>query len=318
MKTITSKITLWAAGGLTFVALGFLGACSKSSNSGPTGPQQIGGYVSSDSVGTDALIGYWPMDGNANDKQGGLNATVTGNVTFTTGMRGQAYQGATGAYTTYTPPASFPTKLGSYTLSFWYKLPAQPDTNTTMGVFFYSGTTQQGELINEFEAPANKNLHGDSLRIHPGFWDIGDNPNYALFVPETFDTNAIGKWEFFTVSYNGGTSTYTTYQNAVATGAQTAFSPAPPTGSSNPWPGAYVPSSILYTDGTKTTPLGPLKFTDAPAANGLVIGSWPDQLFGQQAAKANFLGQLDEVRLFSRALNQHEISGLFLNGQAGR
>ena len=317
MKKVKSKFSLLVIAGITIAAMSVV-SCSKSSGGGGTPPPTpIGGYVSSDSVATDALIAYWPFDGDANDHKGGLTATVAGTITYpATGVRGMSYQGAVGAYATLVPPASFPTSLTSYTISFWYNLPSNVDTNTTQGVFFYNGATQQGELINEFEAPANKNLAGDSLRIHPGFWDIGDNPNYALFVPETFNIGGIGKWTFFTVSYNGGTSTYTTYQNAVPTGANTAFSPQPPAGSPSPWPGAYVTPSVLYTDGTKTTPLGNLKFTDAPQS--IVIGSWPDGLFGQKAATANYLGQLDELRVFDRALTQTEVSGLYLNGQAGR
>lgn len=318
MKRVKSKISLFVIAGITIAAIS-IESCSKSSspNPGPTPPEPLGGYVSSDSVAPDALIAYWPFDGDANDHKGNLTATVSGTITYpATGVRGQSYQGAVGAYATLVPPAAFPTQLASYTISFWYNLPAQPDTNTTQGVFFYSGVQQQGELINEFEAPANKNLSGDSLRIHPGFWDIGDNPNYALFVPETFNLGAIGKWVFFTVSYNGGTSTYTTYQNAVATGANTAFSPPTPAGSPTPFPASYNTPNMLFTDATKATPLGNLKFTDAP--QNIVIGSWPDGLFGQASAKANYLGQLDELRVYSRALTQLEVTGLYLNGQAGR
>ena len=311
MKRVKSKFSLLVIAGITIAAMTVV-SCSKSSSGGSTTPppQPLGGYVSSDSVATDALIAYWPFDGDANDHKGNLTATVAGTPTYpATGVRGQSYQGAVGAYATLVPPASFPTSLTSYTVSFWYNEPANVDTNTTQGIFFYNGATQQGELINEFESPANKNLTGDSIRIHPGFWDIGDNPNYALFVPETFNTQAVGKWVFFTVSYNGGTSVYTTYQNAVPTGASTAFSPAPPAS-------PYVVSPELFTDATKATPLGNLKFTDAPQS--IVIGSWPDGLFGQKAATANYLGQLDELRVFDRALTQTEVSGLYLNGQAGR
>ena len=307
MKKVKSKFSLLVIAGITIAAMSVV-SCSKSSSgtTTPPPPTPIGGYVSSDSVATDALIAYWPFDGDMNDHIGGLTATTTGTITYpATGVRGKSYQGAVGAYATLVPPASFPTKLTSYTISFWYNEPNNVDTNTTQGIFFYNGATQQGELINEFESPANKNLTGDSIRIHPGFWDIGDAPNYALFVPETFNTSAVGKWVFFTVSYNGGTSTYTTYQNAVATGANTAFTN-----------GMYTTPNLMWTDGTATTPLGNLKFTDAPQS--IVIGTWPDGLFGQKAATANYLGQLDELRVFDRALTQQEVSGLYLNGQANR
>jgi hypothetical protein len=317
MKKITSRLSLFAIGGITILAAMSVGSCSKSSS--PTTPviTPLGGYTSSDQVASANLIAYWPFDGDDNDHKGGLVATNSGTNTYTTGIRGQAYQGAAGNYATFVPPATFPTSLTSYTISFWYYLPAQPAAGTTEGVFFYSGTTQQGELVNEIEAPSNNNETGDSVRIHPGFWDIGDDPNYALFIPETFNTNAIGTWVFFTVSYNGGTSTYTTYQNAVPTGASTAFSPAPPANPANsPYPGSYITPNPLWTDATETTPLGNLGFTDAPSQ--ITLGSWPNGLFGQISANDCFLGKLDELRVFDIALTQQEVSGLYLNGKAGR
>jgi len=148
-------------------------------------------------------------------------------------------------------------------------------------------------------------VNGDSVRIHSGFWDVGNEPAFGNFIPETFNLGAVGKWVFFTVTYNGGTSTYTSYQNAVPTPASTAFTS-----------GGYATPNPLYTDDTKSTPLGNLKLTDAPQS--IVLASWPDGMFGQVAAKTCFLGKLDELRVYSRALTQQEVSGLFLNGQANR
>jgi hypothetical protein len=308
MKKVKSKFSLFMIAGITMAAISIV-SCSKSSNNNnntPPPPTPIGGYVSSDSVAADALIAYWPFEGDMNDHKGNLTATAVGTPTYaTTGVRGKAYQGDSGVYATFVPPASFPTSLASYSISFWYNLASNVDTNTTQGVFFYSGATQQGEIITEFESPANKNLTGDSVRIHPGFCDIGNRPKFDFFVPETYNTSAVNKWVFFTVTYNGGTSVYTTYQNAVATGANTAF-----TG------GKYITPNPMYTDATMATPLGPLKLTDAPQS--ITLGSWPDGLFGQKSTKDCFLGKLDELRVFSRALTQTEVSGLFLNGQANR
>jgi hypothetical protein len=302
MKTVKSKLSFLAIAAIAIVVLG-ISSCKKSSDSGTKPPVLIGGYASSDSVASGNLVAYWPFDGNANDAKGALTATANGSITYVAGVRGQAYQGATGAYATLVPASTFPTSLKSYTLAFWYYLPAQP-TDHPQGIFFYSGASEAGELVNEIEPPSHTDITGDSVRIHAGFNSVG-SPTYKSFVPETFDTAAIGKWVFFTVSYNSGTSTYTAYQNAVATGANTAFTS-----------GMYVTPNPLFTDGTQTAPLGDLLFTDAPAA--ITIGTWPDGLFGQQSATGNFLGKLDELRVYNKALTQTEVAGLFLNGQAGR
>ena len=103
----------------------------------------IGGYASSDSVAAANLIAYFPFDGNANDAKGGMTPTVAGNITYTTGVRGQAYQGAAGAYATYTPSAAF-SSLPSYSISVWYQLPTSDPSygaltsqdTLTQGIFF--------------------------------------------------------------------------------------------------------------------------------------------------------------------------------------
>ncbi|MGN6193448.1 MAG: hypothetical protein ACTHOB_00805 [Ginsengibacter sp.] len=304
MKKITNK---WTFGILSVMSVSLLfSACSKKGGTSIAPPEPLGGYVSSDSVASGNLIAYWPFDGNANDVKGGVNANVNGNITYTTGVRGQSYQGAAGAYATYTPSAAF-SNLQSYSVSFWYKLPTSDPSygstsgqdTLTQGVLFLYGT-DNWLLVNEIEP-----FHGDSVRIHPGFQDFA-SPAWQGFVPETFDTAAVGKWVNFVVTYDGGSSTYTTYQNGAATGASTAF-----TG------GKYLTPNPLYTDDSKATPLGNLGWGSHTPSQ-VVVGSWPDQLFGQSAAVSTFRGQLDELRVYNKALTQAEVTGLYLNGQAGR
>jgi Concanavalin A-like lectin/glucanases superfamily len=317
MKKVKSKISLFVIAGITLTAIG-IQSCSKSSspNPGPPPPTPIGGYVSSDSVAPDALIAYFPFDANANDVKGNLTATAVGSgVTFSSaGIRGNAYQGAQGAYFTLPVPSGGGayTNIGSYSESVWFKL-AATDT-LTQGMFFLSGATTQDELVTEIEP--YKAVALDSIKIHTGFNDL-NSPAYQLFVPETFDTLAIAKWVHMVITYNAGTGAYIVYQDANATGTNTAFSPPPPAGAPYPSPTAYVTPNILYTDGTKATLLGPIGFTKDPPQT-MIVGSWPDGLFGQVAAKTCFINQMDELRIYNRALTQTEVTGLFLNGQAGR
>jgi len=304
MKTTKGNFSLTAIM-LPVAFLFVLGSCKKSSNSTPP-PVLIGGYASSDSVASGNLIAYWPFDGNANETKGGMAPNVAGNITYTAGVRGQAYQGAAGAYATYTPSAAF-SNLPSYSVSVWYKLPTSDPSygaksgqdTLTQGIFFLYGT-DNWLLVNEIEP-----YHGDSVRVHAGFQNFA-SPAFQNFVPETFDTMAIGKWVNFVVTYNGGTSTYVTYQNGVPTGASTAF-----TG------GKFLTPNPLFTDGGMGTPLGNISW-GAHTPSKVIVGSWPDGLFGQSAAVNTFRGQLDELRVYNKALTQAEVVGLYLNGQAGR
>ncbi len=317
MKKVKSKFSLLVIAGITIAAMSVV-SCSKSSSGGggTTPPPLIGGYVSSDSVAPDALISYFPFDANANDVKGGLTATPVGTgVTFTSaGVRGTAYQGTQGAYFTLPlPTGGGPyTAIGSYSESVWFQL-ASTDT-LTQGMFFVSGTTTQDEMVTEIEPYKAAAL--DSVKIHTGFDDI-NAPTYQRFIPETFDTMAIGKWVHMVVTYNAGTGEYIVYQNAKPTPTNTAFSPSTPPGEPYPYPGYYNTPNILYTDATATTLLGPIGFTADPPKT-IIIGSWPDGLFGQVAVKTCFVNQMDELRIFNRALTQLEVTGLFLNGQAGR
>jgi hypothetical protein len=315
MKRITINFPLVAAIGVTTALTFGLWSCSKKSGGGSSGPTPLGGYVSSDSVAPGNLIAYFPFDADANDHKGGLTATQVGSgVTFTTGIRGNAYTGAYGSYYTLSVPSGGGayTDIGSYSESLWFKI-AQEDT-VTQGLFFLSGANTQDEFITEIEP--YQPVSGDSVKIHTGFNDL-NGPAYQLFVPETFDTNAVAKWTFMVITYDGSSGTYTVYENGVPQGTNTAFSPAPPAGAPYPDPVAYVTPNILYTDGTKATILGPIGFTSDPPKT-IIIGSWPDQLFGQAAAKTCFVGQMDELRIFNKALSQTEVAGLYLNGQAGR
>src|SRR5579863_8033797 len=166
MKTSNRNALLLAAG--ITLAIGGLESCSKKS-SGPPGPTPIGGFVSSDSVEPQALVAYWPLDADVNDHKGGITGTGV-NVTFGTGVRGQAYQGSATSYASFTPNAALKS-LQSFSVSLWYFQPAQPTnmpTNDPQGIFFLADSNSNPDIIieNEHYAPVS----GDSVEIHAGLY----------------------------------------------------------------------------------------------------------------------------------------------------
>jgi hypothetical protein len=59
--------------------------------------------------------------------------------------------------------------------------------------------------------------------------------------------------------------------------------------------------------------------TDEPAQ--VVIGTWPAGLYGVSpnlGDNGSYMGMLDELRVFSKALTGAEVAGLYGNGKAGR
>jgi len=312
MKKIINNLTYLAIVGVSLIAMFSVQSCSKSS--GSSSPVLIGGYASSDSVASSNLVAYFPFDGNANDTKGGSTATSSSTVTFGTGVRGMAYQGAAGAFATLNPSTAF-NHLASFTLSVWYFLPALPVAGDPGGMFFLSGTNTLNEIILEADNPSPSQKTTDSVKIHHGFTDLG-SAGWGGFTLESYDTMALGKWEHLVMSYDGGSSTYTYYQNGIPTGTSSAWSN-----------GKYVTPTTMYDgplplgSGTPpTTLLGNLSFTSDPPKQ-IVIGTWPATLYGVSAslgANGCFLGKLDELRIYNRALTQSEVAGLFLNGNAGR
>ena len=284
-------------------------ACSKSSTTSTvTPPTPLGGYISSDAVASANLIAYWPFDGNSNDAKGGLTATSVG-VSYTTGIRGQAYQGTTGSYDSLGLPASNSfSSLTSYSFSVWYKLPAQQPSGDPGGVFFLSGLANQAEMIYEVEHNYSPTGGADSIRIHHGFTDLG-SPAYQGFTMESYDTTAFNSWVHWVTTYDGTSSTWTVYENGIAIGNSSAFSS-----------GMYINPTHLWTDGTMTTPLGNISFAPDPPKY-IIIGTWPSGLYGVSSslgANGSFIGSLDELRIFNKALSASEVNGLYLNGKAGR
>lgn len=287
--------------GASVVTLFALGSCSKSNDSLPT----IGGYASSDAVATTNLVSYFPFDGNANDTKGTATATEVG-VTYVNGLRGKAYKGATGAYATVAPSAAF-SSLPSYTLSMWYKLGAQPNANSgPQGLFFLSGTNTLNELIYEIENHAK--VGSDSLEVHHGFTNLGATAPgaYQGFTMTAFDTTSFKGWIHLVTTYDGGSSTYVIYTDGVAILNHSAF-PA-------------STSTILLQGQAPAAPQGNLSWSsDAPKQ--IVIGTWPAGLYGVSptlGSNACFLGQMDELRIYNKALSASDVGALYLLGKAGR
>jgi hypothetical protein len=128
----------------------------------------------------------------------------------------------------------------------------------------------------------------------------------------SYDT-ATSKWVHVVMTYDGPSSTYTYYENGQPVAVSSAY--------------GVQTSTIIYNgplplgSGTPpTTLMGNLSFTAAPTTT-LYIGTWPPGLYGVSptlGANGAFLGAMDELRVFNRALTQAEVVGLYLNGQAGR
>jgi hypothetical protein len=306
MKTVKSSFAISAI----FIAIAFccMQACSKGGG-GNSGPQPIGGFVSSDSVEPGALVLYWNFDGSTNEAKQGLTASASTGVTYAAGIRGQAWQGGSGVGAIFTVPTAKQSalELQSYSVSFWMNMAAQQPASDPGGILFMGGTqaADWNELIYEMEPYTPLGL--DSVSFHNGFNNIGAPAGaYASFTMQAWDTNAIGKWVHVVTTYDGPSSTYIVYEN----GAQIPNASA--------W--GFLLVNIIYQGNPSTVLQGNLNFSSDPPAT-LTIGMWPaNNGYGVSTANGNssFNGKIDELRVFNIALKAQDVAGLYLNGLAGR
>jgi len=152
-------------------------------------------------------------------------------------------------------------------------------------------------------------VSGDSLQIHDGLTFTAAK-SYTGFTMSTFDTAAIGKWVHVCMTYNGGTSTYVFYQDGQPMLNNSAY--------------GDLTSTILLDGPAGATPASPpqgnINWAATPAVEG-TIGTWAAGVYGVSnpvGTKGNWLGKLDEIRLFNIALTPKDVAGLYLNGLAGR
>src|SRR5579862_152465 len=279
----------------------------------------LGGFISSDSVEPAALITYFPFNGNVNDTVGNQTGTAVG-VTYTAGIRGQAYQGASGAYATV-PASSALKSLTSYSVSVWYNLPTAVKPSTTgpaQGMFFLSGdsTGSSGNyLILETDVPSASQLAADSVPIHHGFDNLGGVAgSWQNFTMNSFDT-ATSNWVHVVMTYDGGSSTYVFYENGQPIAVSSAYGTSTST--------TLYDGPLPVGSGTPPTQLmGNLNFSPAVSpASTIFIGAWPPGLYGVSptlGANGDFQGALDELRVYNIALTPTDVVSLYLNGLAGR
>ena len=309
----TTRISAWVAAGLV-VGTALFTACSKSDDTPSLPP--IGGYNNSDEVGASNLIAYWPFEGNFNETKQNLTGTNSG-ATFTTGIKGQAYQGSGASFVQFKSPGTALAALKSYTVSVWIKEPAQPVNNTTAS--YVAGQGAQGILFVYDQAGNDWNLlhmnlepynaTSDTLRIHAGFNNTGA-PEYKGIVPEGLLPGSINKWVHIAMTYDGGTSVFTLYKNGI------------PVEVSSAW--GKSANTQVWTNGNKTTPMGNISFKTAPG--GIVLGAFPQAVSpsistaigGPQPWSGNLQGSMDQLRIYSKALAVSDIGALYSLELAGR
>jgi hypothetical protein len=312
MKTLKHILTAVPLLGLVIVFT--LSSCQKSYDPKSYAPKKplptFGGYGSSKEIEPASLVDYFPFNGSSADSLGGLTGTNSGNVTFTTGVSGKAYQGAVNSYILFNSPG--PGKnLQSYTVAFWMNSPKT--AGLARGIFSLNNPTDfWGSLDIYLDNPTPTDPKGDTLLFKVHMTNASGVP-FAGYFLQSKVPNAINVWTHMVVTYDAATSIINFYQNATAIGI------AGVAGTNGFVVGPTMPGS----DPTKppVTPYGPLKFPTTAA----VLGTWQFQTNPSLTTSAtaqtwaeSFVGALDNFRIYSKALSAAEVSALYNLEKLGR
>ena len=243
-------------------------------------PPVPGGFTNSSQIAPANLVGYWDFNGTLKDNVSATNAVGT-NITYATGLKGQAMKGAINGYAIATPSNAIKT-MGAFTISYWVNTPL--NSAGIAGMVNFSETTAFWGNINLFfENGGNANLMRFKALYSSGgtVFDLG--------VQDI--NNRWNLWNHFALTYDGA-GNFEVFLNGVSIktlnrAGMTAFQ---------------------FTNFGHIV-FGTVHFMTTPS---LTTGSTSQPW-------ASFLtGLLDEVRIYNRALTGIEVSALSTLEKQGR
>ncbi|HVW97645.1 MAG TPA: LamG domain-containing protein [Mucilaginibacter sp.] len=264
---------------ICFLALALTGvgltSCHKEFNPKSYAPPlSVGGYTSVKEIAKDNLVAYYSFDGTLVDSVSNSSGTSTGTA-FTTGFEGKALQGGLNSYVLAQPSAAI-SSLKSFTITEWYN--SAPPGPGIIGIFTLAKTSAFWGNIEVFFENGSTNDNG-KVRVHIA-QGSGDYTYSVDGVKNLFD-----KWTNFGFSYDAASSTATLYINGskVASGAI---------------PGLTGDAS--FSDVGNLT-FGCVQFMTNPSQTSAT---------GSQPWASYLTGQLDEVRVYNKALSAAEIGAI--------
>jgi hypothetical protein len=289
MKMNFRVIGKFFLGSLLFSVIVF-NSCKKDDNKDNGGS----GKTDPTTIANSNLVAYFPFDDNGNDQVGNLTPKASPGVTFVTGRRGKAYQGADNAYLLYDLPSASKLKtLKAFTVAMWfYGTPAVNEVVPVPGILQIGGTSDPvwGNLVLTQDRVAEA---ADSLNLKIVFHKEGavwNNQFVNVTKPEILEN----KWMHLVLAYDNTTSKFSAYVNGAPLNL--------PAGTTDRWAA-----------GEEVTPrpaLGDLAFNNATQFS---IGGWMQKILGvaQDQWMGYFTGKMDELRIYDKGLSATEVKNLY-------
>ncbi len=238
-------------------------------------PLTIAGYNSSKQIAPANLVGFWAFNGSLIDSVSNTSGVNTG-TSFTNGIKDQGLQGADKSYVLFTPGSAI-TGMHSFTIAYWVNSPL--NTNGIVGMVNLSNTAGfWGNIDIFFENTST--LDAATFKAHV------TNGTAETWIEKKGLPNIFTKWTHFALSYDATSETFKVYVNGslVLTQPQPGFGP------------------LNFTNSGEMV-FGTVQFQTNPSlTSGATNQDWASYL----------VGQLDEVRIYNKALEDGEVSALML------
>ncbi|HEX6181989.1 MAG TPA: LamG domain-containing protein [Chitinophagaceae bacterium] len=262
-------------------------------------PPPIGSYTNSSEVAAADLVAFFPFEGSFADSKGAVpGGTASGGATFAAGKKGQAYQGTSTGFVSYTGSGPLGT-LTSFTVSMWINTSWHQGGAQSL----FTVTKADGSFWGNFFMLIEGATTGDPMLVKVHFEKnvTPSIPNTEHWLETTGNlriNDMYGAWRHIVYSYDAATSKFKMFAN----GNKVNF-----------------PATAENRTQNGTTPLGDLAFK-SPAR--FVIGAFQNQLGAPynnpEPWMLPYTGRMDELRFYKRALTDQEINALFQLEKQGR
>lgn len=296
MKTSTQNA--WAIAALMMGAT-FVASCKKDDT--PALPA-IGGFNSSNEVASNNLKAHFPFDGSNNERISGTAPTSAINAAFVMGASGQRQAlNLTSGYVYYPEIAALnqANALPSFTISAWVNVKNNrlPTGDNPSMIFTMPRADDWIGNVNILAETGRYSAANDTLVVKGLLSQrtaTGDASNQdSVNEPSKKGDQAFkgaGKWSHLVITYDGATSMFVVYAN-----------------------GKKISNPEWEQRGTT----GPLNLR---TPSRVLIGGFGTNLPGRTADnwQKAMVGQIDEVRVYNKALPIGDINALYQLEAAGR
>lgn len=298
----TRQHSTWIIAGLVAGA-SLMASCKKDET--PSLPP-IGGYNSSNDIATSNLVAHWPFDGSNNERISGTGSSSAVNASFTTGASGQRQAlNLTSGYVAYPTLNALNNSnaLASFTMSVWVNVKnTKGGTGAPSSFLTLARANEWAGSVNLLAETGQKAIASDTLLVKgilvhkaaDGNASFQDNINSVDKGGDQAFKGA-GKWSHLVLVYDASTSKITIYGN-----------------------GKKINNPDYENRAYNGSPLGNLNLYPVTR---IIMGAWGTNLPGGGTADSwqqPMTGQLDEVRIYSKALSSGDINSLYQLEAAGR